>query len=167
MVWPPSLLVTLQESGILVLHFRVDVKYLCEVGKRYCWPKPSTCPGCGGMRLWGHGFVGRYFEGFVNPLWMKRFRCPDCTAVHTGRPGGFLNGIRSPAEVVRSCLAAKITNNRWLRSVSRQNQQYWFHCLRMWTSRLSNATLLSLAHLESFVSARIFSVTEHFAPLRM
>jgi len=167
MVWPPSLLVALPESAILILHIPMDVNVLYDFGKRHSWPKPSGCPRCGGVRLWGHGFVGRYFEGFAKPLWVKRFRCPDCTAVHTGRPSGFLRGMRYPADVVRSCLAGKIMDNQWLRGVVRQNQQYWYGCLRTWASRLSNVNLPSLAQLQSFLSERLFFVTEHFAPLRI
>lgn len=166
MVWPP-VSVTLPERSLLILHFPVDVKVLYEFGKRHCWPKPPRCPRCGGVRLWGHGFARRYFEGFVKPLWVKRFRCPDCTAVHTSRPSGFLIGIRYPADVVRSCLIGKIMDNRWLRGVVRQNQQYWYGCLKTWASRLGNVNFPSLIHLQSFLSERIFFVTEYFAPLRI
>jgi len=46
-------------NGILILHVRVDEKRLRENGKLYPWPR--RCPRCGG-RLWGHGYVPRYFE---------------------------------------------------------------------------------------------------------
>ncbi len=55
---------------------------------------PLRCPRCGSARLWGHGFAARYFEGFGKCLWVKRFRCSDCFAVHTCRPLGFLRFIR-------------------------------------------------------------------------
>jgi len=167
MVWPPHLLGALPESCILLLHFTVDVKVLCDRGKEFPWLKPSRCPRCGGIRLWGHGFAPRYFEGFSEFLWIKRFRCPDCFAVHTCRPLGFLRGFRYSAGVIRSSLLNKVTESGWVRGVVRQNQQYWYHCLRKWASRLGNVKLPSSVHLESFISARIFPVTEHFAPLRI
>jgi hypothetical protein len=167
MVWPPPQLVALPESFVLILHFTVDVKVLCDMGKKFPWLKPLRCPRCGGVRLWGHGFAPRYLEGFSEFLWMKRFRCPDCFAIHTCRPLGFLRGFRYSAEVIRSSLLKKIMENGWVRGVVRQNQQYWYHCLRKWASRLENVKLPSSAHLESFLSARIFPVIEHFAPLRI
>jgi len=109
----------------------------------------------------------RYFEGFGTCLWVKRFHCPDCLAVHTCRPLGFLRGFRQSVAVIRSSLLKKIMENGWVRGLARQNQQYWYRCLRAWACRLGNVKLPSSEHLESFLSARIFSVTEHFAPLRI
>ena len=111
--------------------------------------------------------IPRYFEGFGKCLWVQRFRCPDCFAIHTCRPLGFLRGFRYSAGVIRSSLLKKIMENGWVRGVVRQNQQYWYRCLRTWASRLGNVKLPSSAHLESFFSERIFPVTEHFAPLRI
>jgi len=167
LVWPPFPLVALPESGILILHLAVDVKVLFERGKEFPWLKPLRCSRCGSARLWGHGFAERYFEGFGKCLWVKRFRCPDCFAVHTCRPLGFLRGFRYSAGVIRSSLLKKITETRWVMGIVRQNQQYWYHCLRTWASRLENVKLPSSAHLQSFLSARIFPVTEHFAELRI
>ena len=167
MVWLPPLLDALPESFFLILHFPVDVKVLCDRGKMFPWLKPLRCPRCGGVRLWGHGFSARYFEGFSESLLVKRFRCPDCRAVHTCKPLGFLKGFRYPDEVIHASLWEKITENCWIKGVCRQNQQYWYRCLRKWASRLENVKLPSSAHLELFLSARIFSVTEYFAPLRI
>lgn len=167
-MWQPPLMVTLSENCvILVLHFPVDVKVLYELGKRYPWPKPAKCPWCGSVRLCGHGYRERYFEGFVEWLWVKRFRCPDCKAVHTCRPCGFLKGLRYCAEVVCSCLLRKITEGRWVKGIARQNQQYWYRCLRLWSSRLCNVLRPPVDAIASFFSGKIFSVTEQCAPLRL
>ncbi len=167
MVWPPFPLVTLSESGILILHFAVDVKDLAERGKDFPWLMPLRCPRCGSVRLWGHGFAERYFEGFCKCIWVKRFRCPDCRAVHTCRPLGFLRGFRYPAGVIRSSLLEKIAHNRWIRDVVRQNQQYWYRCLRFSLSRRCNVIKPAIDSIASFFSEKLFSVTEHFAPLRI
>lgn len=166
MVWPP-ISVTLPKNGILVIHFSIDVKDLLKYGKGYPWPRLRSCPQCGGRRSWGHGYVTRYFDGFAELLWLKRFRCPDCNAVHTCRPVGFLKALRYSAEAVCSCLVKKITENRWAEGIARQNQQYWHRCLKVWVSRGGNVKDPSLLHLQSFLSSRIFSVTEYLAPLRM
>ncbi len=44
-------------------------------GKLYPWPRPGWCPRCGSARLWGHGFVLRYFDGCGGAHPMKRWRC--------------------------------------------------------------------------------------------
>ena len=166
-MWEPPLTVTLSKSCILVLHFPVDVKDLYELGKRYPWPKPSRCSRCGSVRLWGHGFATRYFEGFPDWLWVQRFRCPECNAIHTCRPLGFLKGIRYSAEVVFSCLLRKITESRWVKGVERQNQQYWYRCLRLWRSRRCNVRKPSIDSIASFFSGKILPVTEQCAQLRL
>jgi hypothetical protein len=82
---------------------------LQELGKQFCWKKPDSCPECGSMRLWGHGFVLRQFVGFAQGLWMKRYRCPDCHAVHTCRPEQFLPGMQYPIQTQKSSLEAKLS----------------------------------------------------------
>jgi hypothetical protein len=154
-------LVTLPESVTLVLHFSIDVKVLHKLGKKYLWPKPERCPVCGSFQLWGHGYASRYFEQYVEPLWVKRFRCPGCFAIHTCRPAGFLQGIRHSACGVYECLLSKIRNNRWLRAVARQNQQYWYRMLRIRLSGRQTIFNPSVDDLKAF-----FSRLDHFAPLR-
>jgi hypothetical protein len=155
-------MMTLSKRGFLILHFSVAVKALFMMGKEYPWPTPEKCPVCSGTRLWGHGFVTRYFEGFMKALWIKRFRCPDCLAVHTCRPLGFLKGIRYGIEVICSCLRGKIEEDRWRGCVSRQNQQYWYRCLGMWASRQANVIKPVLSHLKDFLFGK---TSEHFVPL--
>jgi hypothetical protein len=101
-------------------------------------------------------------EGFMEALLMKRFRCPDCSAVHTCLPLDFLKGLRFSAEVVSKCLCSKIEENRWLSSVVRQNQQYWYRCLREWASRQANVIKPALFHLKAFLFGK---TSEHFEPL--
>jgi len=117
-----------------------------------------------GNRLWSHGFVERYFEGFSSALWMKRFRCFDCSSVHTCRPAGFLKGFCFSAKTVWHCLLSRIEKGRWLSRVVRQNQQYWHRCLRMWSSRRANVMKPALFHLKDFLFDK---TSEQFEPLLM
>ena len=109
----------------------------------------------------------RYFEGFGTCLWVKRFHCPDCLAVHTCRPLGFLRGFRHSAAVIRSSLLKKIIENGWIRGVARQTQQYWYRCLRFRVSGRCNVNRPAVDSIASFLSERIFLVTDDFAPLRI
>ena len=162
-----SLWETLSTSTFLVLHFPADVKQLSEAGKAYAWPKPSRCPRCGSARLWGHGYVDRYFEGFCVALWLKRLRCPECGAVHTLRPAAVLRGLRYPAAVVVSALREKIAGKTWLPSVSRQAQQYRHRSLRRFCSGVATRWSLSLDDLGRFCRSRLLPMTGQCAPLRL
>jgi len=127
-----------QRSDSLILHFEADVKRLVEKGRDFPWPRPEQCPRCEGQRLWGHGYVRRYFEGFSEGIWIKRYRCPDCRAVHTLRPECFYKGFYYSIVTILVSLLNRIVHSRWLKCLSRQAQQYWFKGLRFQASRYSN-----------------------------
>jgi hypothetical protein len=126
------------KSSLLILHFRVDVKRLAEKGKDFPWPRPDRCPRCQGKRLWGHGYVRRYFEGLSEGIWLKRLRCPDCRAVHTLRPWGYYRGFIYSIRTIVSALCHRLRWGRSLGSVSRQAQQYWWRGFLMQASRRLN-----------------------------
>jgi hypothetical protein len=89
---------------------------LFSLGKLYTWPRPTSCPRCGSRRLWGHGYVRRYFDGLSEPLWIKRWRCPDCGGVHTCRPDSHWRRFLAPIAVIMASLVGKITGLRWPQS---------------------------------------------------
>jgi hypothetical protein len=98
---------------------------LKEKEKKFQWTTPSGCPCCGSVRLWGHGFVLRYFYGYVFGIWMKRWRCPDCKAVHTARPVQYTPGVQYPQDFQIKSLMAKLSGNPYLKHIPRQIQQHW------------------------------------------
>jgi hypothetical protein len=103
-----------------------SVAQIIREGKLFPWIRPGGCPRCGGQRLWGHGFVPRYFDGFAGPVWIKRWRCPDCSSVHTCRPAGHWRRFLAPIAVILASLAEKLAGLHWLSTESRQRQQYWY-----------------------------------------
>jgi hypothetical protein len=137
----------------LVLHVVVDVQSLVELGKKYPWPRPTRCLSCSSSRLWGHGYVQRYFESIVAPLWVKRLRCPDCCTVYTLRPDLFPQRFRYSLLTILSSLFRKITNGVWLSSLPRQNQQYWFTGLRLQSVRSRNIFPPDMATVNEIVSS--------------
>jgi hypothetical protein len=70
--------------------------------------------------------VLRYFDGWAEALWMKRYRCPDCGAVHTLRPSSHWRGFWAPWRVIVVCLLGKLRGRRWMTRIPRQRQQYWW-----------------------------------------
>jgi DNA-directed RNA polymerase specialized sigma24 family protein len=81
------------------------------------------------------------------------------------RPEAFLRALRYPAELIVSALRGKIAVKRWLRSVSRQTQQYWLRSLRRFCSSLNTRWTLSLDDLGRFCRSRFFPMIEQCAPL--
>jgi hypothetical protein len=53
------------------------IKEIFSLGRRYPWRKPEHCPCCGGRRVWGHGYVLAFFDGFTEGLGLRRYRCPE------------------------------------------------------------------------------------------
>ncbi|MDF1569437.1 MAG: hypothetical protein P1P77_15570 [Spirochaetaceae bacterium] len=56
---------------------------------------------------------------------MRRWRCPDCRAVHTARPADYPPGSAYPAELRNRSILTKLDGRTFLPEVPRQNQQYW------------------------------------------
>jgi len=102
------------------------------------------------VRLWGHGYVRRYFDGYVYPLWVKRFRCPDCSCVYTLRPDLFYPRFRYSLVTILASIVARLTEHRWLSCLPRQNQQYWYAGFRLQAIRFTNVP--DLAALEQVLS---------------
>ena len=71
--------------------------------------------------------MGRYFDGVPGRVWIKRWRCVDCGAVHTCRPASHWRRFIAPISVILTSLAAKFIGLHWPKGESRQRQQYWLH----------------------------------------
>jgi hypothetical protein len=143
----------------LILYFDIDVKLLEQMGEGYPWPRPPWCPRCRSPRLWGHGYVGRFFDGFEKALLLKRYRCPDCGAVHTLRPQFHDRRFQVIWFTIFLSLLKKITHGRWLVGISRQRQQYWWRGFKKHASRKQNfvpetalATLIVLFEAEHLLA---------------
>ena len=126
--------------ALVILYRRVDVKELHDLGREYPWEKPTRCPACRGIRLWGHGYVLRYFEPFEDLIWVKRCRCPDCGSVHTFRPHPYLQAFRYPLPVILLCLFIKAVTSTWAKELCRQIQQGWWRTLHRAASDQANIT---------------------------
>jgi transposase-like protein len=125
------------QDTLLILHFPIDFKSLSENKKQYPWPKISRCPRCQGGRVWGHGYVNRFFDEAPEGLWMNRYRCPDCGAVHTVRPDTHWRGFWASWTLILICMVRKLKKDRWLQRVDRQRQQYWWKGFRQQATRYS------------------------------
>jgi len=128
------------KNDTLILHFDADVKRLVKEGKDFPWPRPKACPNsdCRSPRLWGHGYVLRYFAGWPYGVWLKRYRCPECKSVHTLRPKSFYQRFRYTIKTILRALLTRLRHGRWMKGISHQLQLYWYKGFCIQVSRLRN-----------------------------
>jgi hypothetical protein len=140
----------------MIVYSTVDVKQVATEGKKYRWERPGQCGKCNHSILWGHGHVERYFDGFMEALWIKRWRCPLCGAVHTMRPEGYWRKFQATCTDIVKSLKGKIEHGRWLDKTSRQRQQYWWKGFKKQVVRLKGLMVDSLVQeLEQLLISRI------------
>jgi len=113
----------------MVIFFPVILKELSEKERKYQWPKPEKCPKCGTCRVWGHGYVAAFFDGFRQLLWLKRYRCPDCRCVIRCRPSGYFRRFQASIHTIRESIKARSASGQWLPGISRTRQAHWWRAL--------------------------------------
>jgi hypothetical protein len=92
-------------------------------------------------------------------LWIKRWRCPDCDAVHTCRPDSHWRRFLSPITIIIAILNAKAAGAPWSKCESRQRQQYWYRGYTI-QSRFDG---LPAVTIEVLLAAGIFVATHSTA----
>jgi hypothetical protein len=130
----------------MILFVDLDLKEVNLLGKKFSWQKPSVCPRCLRSHVWGHGFTGTFFDGFLNALLMRRFRCPACGCVIKCRPRSHFTRIQTAIDTIRSYLAGRIETGRWAGMSERG--RHWLSALKrqslarlglLWRNRLLEA----------------------------
>jgi hypothetical protein len=112
----------------MILFVDVDLKQVSLLGKQFPWSKPAVCPCCRQSHLWGHGFSGTLFDGFLKALLMRRFICPGCGCVMKCRPRSHFSRIQSPIDTIRSQLSGRIETGRW--PGMRERGRHWLAALK-------------------------------------
>ncbi|MBI4404826.1 MAG: hypothetical protein HY537_11725 [Deltaproteobacteria bacterium] len=101
---------------------KITIEELSKKGKTYKWEK-HHCDKCQ-RDMWGHGFVMRYFAEALDGVYLKRYRCPDCSTVVTTRPETHWNSIRSAILTIYRALKSKLTG-LWPPGFPRQRGLHW------------------------------------------
>ena len=131
----------------MILSVPAKLKEIYEKGRKYPWPKSKGCPRCHGLRLWGHGYVVAYFDEIDGPLYLRRYRCPDCRCVVRLKPEGFWARFQASIETIRSCIGHRLRTGCYLPCISRTRQGHWLRALkRKACAYLGEITTLDLAH---------------------
>lgn len=110
-------------------HTSVDLEQLSKEGKNFNWDRPKSCFCCG-SKVWGHGFYGRYFQGFQEKLWLKRYRCSQCKALIAMIPKGFLRYFQSSFQKICQALQERFYSYLWPPWVTRQRGGHWANKLK-------------------------------------
>jgi hypothetical protein len=109
----------------MVIQSTVSLQDLLRDGKKFKWKRPETCPQCSKNKLWGHGFVVRYFNKFKELVWIKRYQCYECKAVIVFRPVEYWPRIQSRIEDIYQALKIRLMSRHWPPWVSRQRALHW------------------------------------------
>jgi len=109
----------------VIISINIMLEDLARLGKDFKWEKPSICPCCENSKLWGHGFVKCYFNGFSHSLWLKRYRCPSCNSVITVKPSGYWSRFKSSVQTIYNTLSYRFLYKKWPLSISRQRAGNW------------------------------------------
>lgn len=113
----------------MIILFPAMLNKIYRLGRGYPWPRPKACPGCNECRVWGHGFVPAYFDGYCHALCLKRYRCPNCKCVICLRPKGYFKRFQASIATIRSSIVSKVDFGKWIAGPSRSRQQHWFKSL--------------------------------------
>ena len=107
----------------MILYSKICFKELSEQDRNFNWGT-HDCEKCQ-RRMWGHGFVSRYFAELASAVLLKRYRCPGCRSVVTTRPEGYLARVRSSVASIYTSLALRLSTGSWGASESRQRCGHW------------------------------------------
>jgi hypothetical protein len=136
----------------MIIQVFAELNEIFEKGRNYPWKRPEVCPNCNCHKVWGHGFVEVCFDGFFACLYIRRYRCPDCKCVMRLRPVGFFSRFQAPVATIRSSVANRQHNGKWLPGISRTRQAHWFRALKRRVS----------AHLGSFSKKCLVAAFDRF-----
>ena len=114
----------------MIFFVAAKINEIFKKGIHYPWIAPQNCPNCSHYKVWGHGFRMAYFDGFIYPLFLKRYRCPSCKCVLCCRPRDYFKGFQARIETIRSSISHRINTGKWMSGFSRSRQWQWFSALK-------------------------------------
>ena len=101
------------KSWSMILLVTANLKEIEEKGRNYQWVRPEVCLRCRGSRLWGHGFVESWFDGYVCALLLRRYRCPLCGCIIKLKPKGYFKRFQAETESIRFHIVSRLKTDKW------------------------------------------------------
>ena len=117
----------------MILPVVANLKEIEEKGRHYQWTRPESCLRCMGSHLWGHGFVESWFDGCINALLLRRYRCPVCGCVIKLKPKGYFRRFQSTIERIRFHIAGRLKTGKWPGDCSSARCRHWLRALKRQT----------------------------------
>jgi hypothetical protein len=114
----------------LIIHIFVSIKEIFRLGRNYQWQRPEHCPRCHCFKVWGHGFKDTFFEGYKDPVPLKRWRCPQCGCVICYRPKNYFPRFQTPIKTIRSVISHRLQCGRWPSGFIRCRAGHWLRALK-------------------------------------
>jgi hypothetical protein len=134
-----------QKDGWMILPVTANLKEIEKQGRNYPWKKPDVCLRCKGCRLWGHGFVGAFFDCCAGALMLRRYRCPACGCVIKLKPEGYFRRFQATIETIRFHVERRLGTGRWPMGCSCPRCRHWLRALKRQTmARLGMEWLMQL-----------------------
>ena len=126
----PVGLIRPKKVGRMILSVCSKLKDIYDQGRNFNWEKPDKCKQCGSTRVWGHGFVTAYFDGYSGCFYLKRYRCPDCCCVFLMKPEGYFDRFHASIDTINACLKSRLTTGRWPSYIGKSRQRHWLFALK-------------------------------------
>jgi hypothetical protein len=119
-----------QKDVLMILPVTANLKKIEKQGRNYPWIRPEVCLRCRGCRLWGHGFVGAFFDGCAEALMLRRYRCPACGCVIKLKPEGYFRRFQARIEMIRFHIERRLETGRWPMGFSCPRCRHWLRALK-------------------------------------
>ena len=115
----------------MIIFVNSLLKDIFKQGRDFPWPRPAACPRCGCCKIWGHGYVSAWFDGFSEVVLLKRYRCPCCGCVIRMRPESHFSRFQASIHNIRSTLLIRVKTGRWPPDLSGSRPGHWLRSLKM------------------------------------
>lgn len=115
----------------MILYIEINLENLKHLGKNFSWINPNKCPSCNHFKLWGHGYVQRYFNDEPESYWIKRYKCPQCKRIHTCRPLTHYRRFQNSKIIMLGFLFLYFLLGKYPGKHTRQKEQYWIKGFRL------------------------------------
>lgn len=111
----------------MILSCDVSITDLKAQGKEFIWIRPC-CSRCK-SKVWGHGYVRRFFNQVKNFLFIKRWRCPNCFLIITCRLINYWRRYQESIETIFNTLKHRSIHLTWPPWCTRQRGGHWMNKL--------------------------------------
>jgi len=103
----------------------VSLEEVQEQGKNFNWKRPE-CIKCNN-KVWGHGYVTRFFNRIKNFIFVKRWICPICGTVYTCRPKEYWQYYHESISNIFEILIYRVKHRKWPPETTRQRSGHWMN----------------------------------------